>query len=177
VPMCRVMRVHRSGFYAWMKNPQSVRGKEDLRLLQLIRKSYDESNSIYRYIKQALSEKKITCPGTGEEIREYIYVKDVAKLSIDVLADEYKNTHVTITGQHPTRYRDMILTIKEMLGGDIDVEFNPPEENSAHYTRTPYSFTPKLGNKLVSNYYVDLGQGLLECAEDVKRSLDEGKDA
>lgn len=137
----------------------------------------DESNSVYRYIKQALSEKKITCPGTGEEIREYIHVKDVAKLSIDVLADEYRNTHVTITGQHPTRYRDMILTIKEMLGGDIDVEFNPPEENSAHYTRTPYSFTPKLGKKLVSNYYVDLGQGLLECAEDVKRSLDEGKDA
>jgi len=47
VPMCRVMRVHRSGFYAWMKNPQSARGNEDLRLLQLIRKAYEESGSIY----------------------------------------------------------------------------------------------------------------------------------
>lgn len=47
VPMCRVMRVHRSGFYVWMKDPQSTRSKEDLRLLQLIRTSYDESDSIY----------------------------------------------------------------------------------------------------------------------------------
>ncbi len=44
--MCRVMRVHLSGFYAWMKNPLSARSKEDLRLLQLIRTAYDESNSI-----------------------------------------------------------------------------------------------------------------------------------
>jgi len=45
--MCRVLRVHRSGFYAWIKNPLSARSKEDLRLLQLIRAAYDESYGIY----------------------------------------------------------------------------------------------------------------------------------
>jgi putative transposase len=45
--MCRVLRVHRSGFYAWIKNPLSARSKEDLRLLQLIRTVYDESYGIY----------------------------------------------------------------------------------------------------------------------------------
>lgn len=47
VSMCRVMRVHRSGFYAWIKNPLSARSKEDLRLLQLIRTAYDESYGVY----------------------------------------------------------------------------------------------------------------------------------
>lgn len=47
VSMCRVLRVHRSGFYAWIKNPLSARSKEDLRLLQSIRTAYDESDSIY----------------------------------------------------------------------------------------------------------------------------------
>ena len=47
VSMCRVLRVHRSGFYAWIQNPLSARSKEDLRLLQLIRTAYDESYGIY----------------------------------------------------------------------------------------------------------------------------------
>ena len=33
VSMCGVLRVHRSGFYAWIKSPLSARSKEDLRLL------------------------------------------------------------------------------------------------------------------------------------------------
>jgi len=45
--MCRVLRVHRSGFYAWIKNPLSTRSKEDLRLLESIRIAYDESGGIY----------------------------------------------------------------------------------------------------------------------------------
>ena len=45
--MCGVLRVHRSGFYAWIKDPLSARNKEDLRLLESIRTAYDESDSIY----------------------------------------------------------------------------------------------------------------------------------
>jgi putative transposase len=41
------MRVHRSGFYAWIKRPLSARGKEDHRLLESIRAAYDESGGIY----------------------------------------------------------------------------------------------------------------------------------
>lgn len=134
-----------------------------------------EKNSIYRYIKQALTEGKIACNGTGDELREYVHVKDVAKLSVDVLSDEFLNKHVIITGQHPTRYRDMINTIREMLGNKIDAEFTPPKKGSAHYNMTPYSFTPKIGKKLVSNYYVDLGQGLLECMESIQKEIKESK--
>lgn len=45
--MCGVLRVHRSGFYAWIKDPLSARSKEDLRLLPSIRTAYDESGGIY----------------------------------------------------------------------------------------------------------------------------------
>lgn len=45
--MCRVMRVHRSGYYAWLKEPESQRSKEDRRLLHLIRESYMESGKVY----------------------------------------------------------------------------------------------------------------------------------
>jgi putative transposase len=41
------MRVQRSGFYAWLKQPVSNRGREDLRLLGLIRSFYAESAGLY----------------------------------------------------------------------------------------------------------------------------------
>ncbi len=45
--MCRVLKVNRSGYYAWLKVPESERSKEDRRLLNLIRESYIASGKIY----------------------------------------------------------------------------------------------------------------------------------
>jgi putative transposase len=45
--MCQVLKVHRSGFYAWMRQPLSKRAMEDARLLVAIKRSYDESHGIY----------------------------------------------------------------------------------------------------------------------------------
>ena len=45
--MCRVLRIHRSGYYAWLKNPKSVRTHDDNRLLKKIRYFYEESDKTY----------------------------------------------------------------------------------------------------------------------------------
>lgn len=45
--LCRVMRVHRSGFYSWIKSPLSPRAKENLRLTNLIRHFHRKSDGIY----------------------------------------------------------------------------------------------------------------------------------
>ena len=37
-PMCRLLGVTRSGYYAWLKEPISNRAHEDARLLRLIRR-------------------------------------------------------------------------------------------------------------------------------------------
>jgi len=131
----------------------------------------DERNSVYRYLKQALVNGKITAYGTGEELREYIHVRDAAKLSVDILSEEFKNKYVVITGHHPVKYKDMLNTIKEMLGAKVEIEFVPPEKGSAHYGMTPYSFIPKIGQKLVTNYYTDIGQGLLECLHEIQKEV------
>lgn len=49
--MCRVLKVHRSGFYAWLKIPLSRRGKDDRRLTGLIKQSWLESGCVYGYRK------------------------------------------------------------------------------------------------------------------------------
>ena len=45
--MCRVLRVQRSGFYAWLKEPLSARAREDARLLGLIRQFWLASGGAY----------------------------------------------------------------------------------------------------------------------------------
>ncbi|MFH1311804.1 MAG: IS3 family transposase [Candidatus Eisenbacteria bacterium] len=47
VVMCRVLRVHRSGYYAWLRQPLSDRAVENRRLLALIRTSYEASGCSY----------------------------------------------------------------------------------------------------------------------------------
>ena len=49
--MCRVLRVHFSGFYAWLKEPLSHRALEDARQTELIRQAWSESGSVYGYRK------------------------------------------------------------------------------------------------------------------------------
>ncbi|WP_408598053.1 IS3 family transposase [Limnohabitans sp.] len=45
--MCRVLKVARAGFYAWLHQPNSKRAIQDERLLELIRDSYVASGGVY----------------------------------------------------------------------------------------------------------------------------------
>ncbi len=45
--LCRVLRVHRSGYYAWLKKPLSDRAVEDARLLVKIKQFHKDSGAAY----------------------------------------------------------------------------------------------------------------------------------
>lgn len=49
--MCRMLKVHPSGFYAWLKAPMSNRVREDKRQTDLLKKAWDESGKVYGYRK------------------------------------------------------------------------------------------------------------------------------
>ena len=49
--LCQTLKVHASGYYAWLAEPKSARAKEDQRLLGLIKHSWLESGGVYGYRK------------------------------------------------------------------------------------------------------------------------------
>ena len=49
--MCRVLRVHFSVFYAWLKEPLSHRAQEDVRQTESIRQACIDSGKVYGYRK------------------------------------------------------------------------------------------------------------------------------
>ncbi|WP_338213697.1 IS3 family transposase [Halopseudomonas aestusnigri] len=49
--LCLTLKVHASGYYAWLAEPKSARAKDDQRLLGLIKHSWLESGGVYGYRK------------------------------------------------------------------------------------------------------------------------------
>ncbi len=49
--LCKTMKVNRSGYYAWLKQPLSKKAKEDQRLTGLIKQFWLESGCVYGYRK------------------------------------------------------------------------------------------------------------------------------
>lgn len=137
----------------------------------------DERNSIYRYLRQALTKGEIVCEGTRDELREYIHIRDAAKLSVDILSEEYKNKHIILTGYHPMKFGDLLSIIQEILNNKVKIVLQEPTNFSrlVHYSVVPYSFVPKVGQKLVTNCFTDLGQGLLECLQEIQSRLEKGE--
>jgi UDP-glucose 4-epimerase len=118
-------------------------------------------NFINRVIIQAIKDKKIIREGNGQELREYIHIKDAARASVEILSNDYRNANIMITGTKSMRIHDVLEMIKEMFDKKIELEYTN-NVLEAHYNITPYTFKPKVAKKYQLNYYYDLGQGILE---------------
>ena len=130
----------------------------------------DHRNGIYRFVREAMETGSITYSGTAEAVREYINVEDAALCSVEILAPEFANTNIVLSGQQAMRVSDLFKMIGEVLGRPIGCRYLS-DPRSVRYDITPYSFQPRLGKKMVPRCSVDLGQGLLIIMEEVYREL------
>ncbi|MBH11272.1 MAG: NAD-dependent epimerase [Candidatus Marinimicrobia bacterium] len=131
----------------------------------------NEFSSIRNMLLQALEKRKIVRRGDGEEIREFIHVKDAAQLSVDALGDKYKNKHLIITGNQQIKIKDLLIMIKEIFENKIEIEYNDDVELH-HYEITPYSYRPSVAKKITPKSYYDMGQGLMDLIFDLEKMLD-----
>lgn len=141
-----------------------------LRYGSLYGRRADARNGIYRMLHEAVDRHSITYHGSGEAIREYIHVEDAARMSVQVLAPEFANRHLILTGQERLRIKDVMTMISEIMPWKIELHFDEARAGH-HYEVTPYAFQPRIGRKLVLNEHVDLGQGLLDCLRDIHRTM------
>lgn len=130
----------------------------------------DRRNAIYRFVEEALEKGTITYYGSPDALREYINVEDAAISSVEILKSEYANQNIVLTGSQPMTIKNVFYMIAEMLGKEIKFVFEDDETN-VHYRITPYSFSPRLGKKMVPPFQFDFGQGVLRVIEDLHREL------
>lgn len=128
-------------------------------------------NFIRKAITQALLEKKINRKGDGNEVRDYIHVKDAAKASVKVLNEEFINSHIMIKGIQTLKVKELLSMINEIFGNNIEINYSKEKHYEGHYQLTPYSFRPRVAEKYLLNKYHDFGQGLLDTIYDVYKEL------
>lgn len=124
-------------------------------------------NGIKKFIMRFLNDNLFTHAGTGEERRDYIHVKDAARLSVEALDSKFSSACLTITGVQTLTSKELLTTINEILGNKINIEFKPENRDLDHYSITPYRFTPRMAQKMIPEVFTDIGQGILEMIEEV----------
>lgn len=118
--MCRVLRLHRSGFYVWLNNPESERAKEDKRLLKLIKEFYVASGGTYGspWIHRDLRD-------AGEQCSVNRVAKIMRQHNLKAQIG-YKRRH--IKGCNTSRIADNLLAR----------QFNPPAPNQSWVSDITY---------------------------------------
>ena len=136
-----------------------------------------EWNGLKNFVVQGIRDGKIIYPGTGEERREYIHVKDAAQLSVNVLSSEFANTCLTLTGSQVMTTREAMNVIREIATCEMELEFISGGSlyQQSHYSMTPYRYTPKQGRKIVPSTFIDIGEGILELIEEVYQEVNNVK--
>jgi len=124
----------------------------------------DKRNSIYRFLKSATKDSIIKYSGTGEEVREFINVKDAAELTIESFKKEYDKNILMLTGTKSMKYKNLFDMINEIFNNSLTIKIEK-NHNKTHYKNTPYSYQKNIVKKLTNNPHIDLGEGLIEIVE------------
>ena len=134
-------------------------------------------NGLKDYVRQGVRQGCIVYPGSGQERREYIHVKDAARLSVEALTLSQGNDCLTITGAQIMTTAEMLAMIAEISGSKIDIRYDLAADTSpgSHYTHTPYRYTPKQGRKVVPQSFIDIGQGILELIQEAHQDDPENR--
>ena len=130
----------------------------------------DNTNGLYKIVKAALDKTEIVYEGDKESRREYIHVEDAADASVKILEDNFKNQNIILTGQQSLKVYDIMKMLSEILGSEKDLKFKFKEQKGGgHYIRTPYTYQPRIAKKYIPNIHYDLGQGLIQLIEEIKK--------
>ncbi len=132
-------------------------------------------NGLKDYVTQVVRDGKLRIVGDDQRVREYIHVKDAARLSVDILDEKHANQAIIVTGTQVLKTSELAEMIFEIAGVEPNVDLGPAEEFSTHYKITPYRYTPKPAKKLVPSEFVDIGQGILDLVEEVHGEVNNDK--
>lgn len=120
-----------------------------------------ETHAIPNFIKTALAKNPIPLYWKGEQIRDFIYIEDLAQAHIDVL--KLKGLHVFNLGTETgIKVKDVVDEIFKIVGYKVPINDLGPRAGDVHAS---YASSAKLARAVGWRAKVDLAEGL-------KRTID-----
>ena len=132
-------------------------------------------NFLYTVLKKLLTENEFTYYASPDAMREYIHINDAARETVNIAqSDEFRNKAVMITGHQKMSMREFFDMIQEILGKEIKINYVKDDKHS-HYKITPYSFEPDIPLRINLSTYIDISEGVLDCAKEVQNEIESSK--
>mgnify|MGYP001380570160 FL=1 len=125
-------------------------------------------NAIHNFILQGIRDNKIIRPGMGNEIRNYINVKDAAKITYEILKKKYENKYINIIGKEKTKVKKVINKIAKKLKIK-NIYFKKKVKSKYHYFKNPYSYVIPKGITIKPKKSITLNTGLDELINEIKK--------
>lgn len=105
-------------------------------------------NSIGKYINQAKKERFIKRFSDGNEVRNYINVKDAAELAYRISRKSYKERYFNLLGYKKYKVKDVLNEIAKELKIK-KVHYNARAQSlEYHYKNTPFNYKPRIGKNM-----------------------------
>jgi len=127
-------------------------------------------NLISRLINEALSLKEIHHYGTGEEVRQYIYVEDVVQAATTSIDNNYKDKKIILLGNERITISELMDKIILHTDSNIQKVFHD-DQYGIHYKLSPFHTNPDDAVSLKIETPVLLNSGLKKTINAIKKEL------
>ena len=127
-------------------------------------------NLISRLINEALSLKEIHHYGTGEEVRQYIYVEDAVQAAATSIDNNYKNKKIILLGNERITISELMDKIIFHTDSNIQKVFHD-DQYGIHYKLSPFHTNPDGAVSLKIEIPVLINSGLKKTINAIIKEL------
>ena len=121
-------------------------------------------NTINNFINEAKKNKKIIRKSKGDEVRNYIHVKDVAKLCKIILNKKYDNGFYNIFGKEKSTVLDVLKIIKKELP-KTKLILKKKNRLIYNYKSNPFTYKINSGKVVKLKKYINLSSGIKDIID------------
>ena len=125
-------------------------------------------NTIKNLITQGIETKKIVRNTAGNEIRNYIHVKDAVEICSNLVSKKYDNKYFNLLGKEKKTMKQVVLTIAKELKVK-KVIFRKNLKDHDHYIVNPYTYKTRIGELIKPKKPIDFIEGIKKIIIDEKK--------
>ena len=116
-------------------------------------------NTVQNYINKAKVNKKISRESKGNEVRSYIHVKDVARITYKSLNKVYENNYYNIFGNKKILVKNLLNRIKKYVP-KLKIKYSKKDNRKYNYKINPFTYKIREGKNLKLKKYISLDEGI-----------------
>ena len=128
------------------------------------------TNLISRLIYESIKKGEMKHYGTGQEIRQYIFIKDVISQAIKVIDKAYKNRKIILIGHESITITELMNEIISLLNLSIKKTYEL-NDYKIHYRSSPFDTSTENAIRLDLNNLTKLKLGLSDTIKSIKDKL------